>query len=275
MNDNTQSKTKISPIILFRILCAGLKIIFEKRNHEGLMSNDIEPLEVTVELDLSLEEKTKYSLAKGLTEELVDITLAREYFDRFKSTTAETVDMSFKENLDLTGLSERSCNSPVTISFLTRRYIINKAIEELFDRKELLAHLFELIIFDRNVPEDYKSLEYESLQWAVRDFVHYDEDFYWNYLSPLFVKLFDDESLGSFAARYSALSQMSLKKDKAIVPIIKRLYNEPDHPFHSLARRNLYTAVLDFPDCFADAEYLKFKETAKRVKARMLANSSS
>ena len=274
MNDNTQSKTKISPIILFRILCAGLKIIFEKRSHEGLMSNDIEHLEVTVELDLSLDEETRYSLAKGLTTELMDIKLAKEYFDRFKSTTAETVDMSFKENLDLTGLSEKSCNSPVTISFLTRRYIINKAIEELFDRKDVLAKLFEFIIFDKQVSDDDDSLDYESLQWAIGDFVRHEE-LYWDYLSPLFIRLLEDETKGSFASREAALNEMSFKRDKAIVPIVKRIYDDPSHPLYDLAKDALYTVAQYFPDSVSDSKYQKIREGAERIKkARELARCS-
>ncbi len=234
------------------------------------MLNDI----VTVDLDLSLERKTEYSLAKGLT--LVDINLAREYFDSYKATTADTVDMKSKEHLNLKGVWLEGADDPGTIAFVTRLYIIDKAIEEFLpDRKDLLAYLFELIIFDQTVSDDYQSLDYESLQWSIRRIANSDDDLYFKYLSHLLVRLFEDESIGSVASRDAGLDELSFRKDSAIIPILKRLYNQPEHPFHYAAELKLYTAVENFPECFAEAEYLEFKETAKRVRARMLANSSS
>ncbi len=273
MNDNTHRR--ISPIFLFRALCAGLKIIFEKGGKVGKVS-DLPTLETSIESNLSLDWENGYSLAKGLTTELMDTKLAKDYFDSYKAATGETVDMTCKDHLDLKGISEKGLEDPETIAYATRRHIISKAIEELLpDRKDVLAKLFELIIFDRDVPEDYETWEYRSLQWSVRRIANSDDDLYFRYLSPLLVRLFEDDSIGSLASRDTGLRRMSSRKDSAIIPILKRLYHQPEHPFHFSAELWLYSAVENFPDCFAEPEYLKFKETAKRVRSRMLANSSS
>ncbi len=273
MNDNTHRR--ISPIILLKTLCAGLKIIFEKGGEVGKL-NDLPTLEASIESNLSLDEETRYSLAKGLTTDLMDTKLAKEYFDAYKAATGETVDMTSKDHLNLKGISERGLQDPETIAYATRRHIVSKAIEQFLpDRKDVLAKLFELIVFDRDVPEDYESWEYRSLQWSVESIAYSDDDLYFKYLSPLLVRLFEDDSIGSLASRDTALQRMSSRKDRAIVPTLKRIYHQPEHPFHFSAELRLYTAVENFPDCFSEPEYLKFKETAKRVRARMLANSSS
>ena len=256
------------------MLCAGLKIIFEKTVSIE-KGSDISLVETSIESNLSLDKETRYSLAKGLTTELMDIKLAKEYFDRYKSMTAETVDMDFRSQLNLEGRSEESLNDRGNIAFHTRLYIVDKAIEEFLpNKKELLAHLFELIIFDKEVPQDDSSLDYESLQLVIRRFVHCDEELYWNHLSQLFERLFKDEDLGSFAARESALTQMSLRKDKAIVPVLKRLYSNPLHECYRSAELTLYSAIQDFPDSFCDSKYLNIKKYAGRSEARMVSSSS-
>ncbi len=274
MNDNT--KSKISPTILFRALCAGLKIIFKKgRGVEAGKEEDIPPLETSLESNLSLDRENGYSLAKGLTTELMD-TKANEYFDAYKAATGESVDMTCKDHLDLRGISERGLQDPETIAYATRRHIISKAIEQFLpDRKDVLAKLFELIVFDRDVPEDYESWEYRSLQWSVESIANSDDDLYWKYISPLLVRLFEDDSIGSLASRDAGLDELSFRKDEAIVAILKRLYDKPAHPFHSSAQRKLYSFVaLYFPDSFPESKFDKFKEAAERTKARRLATSS-
>ncbi len=254
MNDNT--KPKVSALLLFRALCAGLKIILKKGGYlEAGKVKDLPTLETSVDSNLSLDRENGYSLAKGLTTELMETKLAKEYFDAYKAATGED-------------------------PYATRRNIVSKAIEEFLpNRKDLLAKLFELIIFDETVSDDddYDELDHRTLNWSVENIASSDSDLYFNYLSPLLVKLFEDETetIGSLAARAAGLSELSFRKDRAIIPILKRLYHQPEHPFHLSARRNLYTAVENFPECFTEPEYLKFKETAKRVRARMLANFSS
>lgn len=213
---------------------------------------------------LYLTRKNGYSTEddKVLIKDVELSTRADSYFDLFKGINEDTVDMNFVQHIDRTGISIQALRNPGFVAYQARLFVVKEAIRELLsENKDLLAELFKLILFDDTVSKDEDSFDYQSVFDSLFEIARNNE-LYWNFLKKHIIALLNNDALGSHASKFFALNEMSLKKDRDIIPVLKRFYADTSHPFNFDARLKLYKAVNDFPECFPEEKFDRIKKIA-------------
>ena len=216
---------------------------------------------------VSLEEENRYSSEKGSKAEMANkLSEAQKYFQEYKSITREyAIEEGLIYNLDRIGVP---MENPSYAARETRSILIDRAIEELLpSKKEVLGELFSLILLDPTVDDENTEMsdsdDSRSLMNCLKAIANCDEHFYFEYLSKQLVSLFEDESLSTHTARRFALIRMESRHDKAIVTIVKRIYDDSSHELHYLAKNIMRCgAITRFPDCFLESKYDEIRNSA-------------